>query len=76
MDLSLEISSALRLLGNTTNFGQAEFKTVLQKVTDELINSGKLPVTSTGSGSCDGAGIFHYCYLSCIYTLSCLYNII
>ncbi|XP_037786283.1 COMM domain-containing protein 3-like [Penaeus monodon] len=55
MDLSLEISSALRLLGNTTNFGQAEFKTVLQKVTDELINSGKLPVTSTGSGSCDGS---------------------
>ncbi|ROT73211.1 COMM domain-containing protein 3 isoform X2 [Penaeus vannamei] len=54
MDLSLEISSALRLLGNSTNFGQAEFKKVLQKATDDLINSGKVPVTSTGSGACDG----------------------
>lgn len=63
MDLSLEISSALRLLGNSTNFGQAEFKKVLQKATDDLINSGKVPVTSTGSGACDGADIFHNCYL-------------
>ncbi|XP_042888596.1 COMM domain-containing protein 3-like isoform X2 [Penaeus japonicus] len=54
MDLSLEISSALRLLGNTTNVGQAEFKKVLQKAIDDLNNSGKVPITSTGTEAYDG----------------------
>lgn len=64
MDLSLEISSALRLLGNTTNVGQAEFKKVLQKAIDDLNNSGKVPMTSTGTEAYDGADFFNIVFHS------------